>query len=85
MTKAQMQIRIKELEEQLAFWMGEGGFKTEEEREWTELKRLGPDGRTPEQTERIRELARFIMHADKSYWKQRAAKAEARLTQLDNF
>ena len=82
MTKKELQVRIKELEEQLAFWMGEDECKTEEELEWLELARLDPQKRTPVQTRRARELGRLIMRADKTYWKNRAAKAEKKLKDL---
>jgi hypothetical protein len=77
-----LQDQINDLEEQLAFWVGEGQTKTREEQEWLEIQRVESADRTPEQTERIRFLGRFMMEADASYWKNRAAKAEKELESL---
>jgi len=71
--------RISDLEEQLAFWMGEGNDHTVEEKEWLTLANISPEKRSPEQSKRIQFLGRFIMEADADYWRSRAARAEQKL------
>lgn len=79
-----LKTQIAELQEQLAFWIGEGDDETciTEESEWLTLARIAPQARTQQQNDRIRELGRFIMESDADYWKSRAAKAETKLREI---
>jgi hypothetical protein len=83
-TAESLRAQVAELQEQLAFWIGEGNNQTIEELEWLTLQRISPETRTKQQSNRLRELGRFIMEADADYWRNRAAKAEAKLREQEN-
>jgi hypothetical protein len=81
-----LQAKCDELTNEIAFWCGESladdDAHTAEEREHHRLCNVPEKDRTPEQLERLRELARYLLHTDKDFWWQRAAKAEAQLERL---